>query len=91
MPWVPFVDDKLKKEIDKLGDSEDSGKITFPESSFLSSCLRIGLTLNDLKKLTYVEVMKTMISYLDLKKDDKKKKSNVREATQADIDRFLGG
>lgn len=57
----------------------------------MSSCLRIGLTLNDLKKLTYVEVMKTMISYLDLKKDDKKKKSNVREATQADIDRFLGG
>ena len=57
----------------------------------MSSCLRIGLTLNDLKKLTYVEVMKTMISYLDFKKDEKKKKSNVREATQADIDRFLGG
>ena len=91
MPWVPFVDDKLKKEIDKLGDSEDSGKTTFPESSFLSSCLRIGLTLNDLKKLTYVEVMKTMISYLDFKKDEKNKKSNVIEATQADIDRFLGG
>lgn len=32
-----------------------------------------------------------MISYLDLKKDDKKKKSNVREATQEDIDKFLGG
>lgn len=32
-----------------------------------------------------------MISYLDLKKVDKKEKSNVREATQADIDRFLGG
>ena len=66
-------------------------KLHFPNLLFLSSCLRIGLTLNDLKKLTYVEVMKTMISYLDLKKDDKKKKSNVREATQADIDKFLGG
>ena len=32
-----------------------------------------------------------MISYLVLNMDDKKKKSNVREATQADIDKFLGG
>ena len=39
----------------------------------------------------YLLEKKTLKAYLDLKKDDKKKKSNVREATQADIDRFLGG
>ena len=55
----------------------------FPEFSFVATCLRIGLTINDLKQMTYVEIMKILITLMPQKEEKTKK------ATQADIDRFL--
>lgn len=63
------------------GDSEEP---LFPEHHFLLACLRLGLTMQDLRFLTYVDVMKIFLS-IETKKNDTK----VRKASQADIDRLL--
>lgn len=82
MPWIAFVDEELSKELDKIkGDSKI--KEVFPEHEFLGSCLRIGLTISDLKELTYVDVMKIFITFIG-------SKTTQKEATQRDIDKLLG-
>lgn len=63
------------------GDSEEP---LFPEHHFLLACLRLGLTMQDLRFLTYVDVMKIFLSI-----ETKKKDAGVRKASQADIDRLL--
>ncbi len=63
------------------GDSEEP---LFPEHHFLLACLRLGLTVQDLKFLTYVDIMKIFLSI-----ETKEKDKGVRKATQADIDRLL--
>ena len=63
------------------GDSEEP---LFPEHHFLLACLRLGLTMQDLRFLTYVDVMKIFLSI-----ESKKKDTEVRKASQADIDRLL--
>lgn len=67
--------------------SGSSKEPLFPEHQFILACLRIGLTIQDLKILNYVDVMKIFLS-IDYGK--KQEKSNVRNATQKDIDRLLG-
>lgn len=62
----------------------DSEEVLFPEHHFLLACLRLGLTVQDLKFLTYVDVMKIFLSI-----ETKKENTKVRKATQADIDRLL--
>ena len=52
------------------------------EHSFIASCLKIGLKIEDLKQLTYKDVAKIMLCYIDGKKENK--------ATQKDIDKLLG-
>ena len=64
------------------GDSEEP---LFPEHHFLLVCLKVGLTIQDLKFLTYVDVMKIFLSI-----DTKKEITGPRKATQSDIDRLLG-
>ena len=63
------------------GDSEEP---LFPEHHFLLACLRLGLTIQDLRFLTYVDVMKIFLSI-----ETKKKDTGARKATQSDIDRLL--
>lgn len=63
------------------GDSEEP---LFPEHHFLLACLRLGLTIQDLRFLTYVDVMKIFLSI-----ETKKKDTGTRKASQADIDRLL--
>ena len=63
------------------GDSEEP---LFPEHHFLLACLRLGLTMQDLRFLTYVDIMKIFLSI-----ETKKKDVGARKATQADIDRLL--
>ena len=62
----------------------DSEEVLFPEHHFLLASLRLGLTIQDLKILTYVDVMKIFLSI-----ETKKENTKVRKATQADIDRLL--
>ena len=55
----------------------------FPEFCFIATCLRAGLTINDLKLLTYVDIMKILITFIP------RQKNNTKKATQADIDKLL--
>lgn len=57
----------------------------FPEHYFLLACFRLGLTIQDLRFLTYVDVMKIFLS-IETKKAES---SDARKATQVDIDRLL--
>lgn len=66
------------------GDNEET---LFPEHSFLLACFRLGLTIQDLKFLTYVDVIKIFLSIDRSKKTEKKEE--IRQATQTDIDRLL--
>lgn len=77
-----FVDEELIKELDKINSSGDNEDV-FPEHSFVASALRIGLSINDLKELTYVDVMKILISYIDRKNGEKK-------PTQSQIEMLTG-
>lgn len=60
-------------------------KPIFPEHEFIASCLRIGLSISDLKQMTYVDVMKILLAYIDYGRDNK-----VKNATQQDIDKLFG-
>lgn len=77
-----FIDVDVIKELKKM--PGDTTEVLFPEHFFILACLRVGLTLEDLKFLTYLDVMKIFLS-IEAKKED----SKVRKATQADIDKFL--
>ena len=55
----------------------------FPEHSFIASCLSAGLSIQDLKLLTYVDVLKILVSLIP----GSKEKGEM--ATQSDIDNFL--
>lgn len=69
MRSINFVDEEVIKEFEKIPNS--TNRDPFPEHSFVASSLKIGLNINDLKKLTYPDVMKIFISYID-KEEEKK-------------------
>lgn len=83
MPSTTFVDEQVVDELSKInGDSEKS---IFPEHDFYLACIRLGLRLEDLKYLSYVDILKIFICLNKQKPKNKKE----RKATQADIDRLL--
>lgn len=57
----------------------------FPEHEFLVTCLRIGLKIEDLKVLTYVDVLKILISFFDNDKEE----DGIKMATQEDIQNLV--
>lgn len=57
----------------------------FPEYHFIGTCLQVGLTITDLEKMTYVEVMKILLTLTE------KKTSKYKKATQSDWDKLAGG
>ena len=79
-----FVDEDVINEYEKLPDSSN-GDDTFPEHTFIAYCLRVGLSLNDLKMLSYVDVMKIILSFIDKSENQK---TNYKMATQADWDKL---
>lgn len=84
MPSTAFVDEKVFKELEKIN---GKGKRSiFPEHEFLAACLRIGLKIEDLKILTYVDVLKIFISFFD---NDKEEEKGTRMATQEDIQNLV--
>lgn len=82
MPSTAFVSEEVSKELEN--ESGDDTKVLFPEHHFLSACLSIGLTIQDLKILNYVDVMKIFISLTN------KETKQEKKATQRDIDMLLG-
>lgn len=75
------MDKELIEELEKRK-SRDS-EVLFEEHSFIASALKIGLTIQDLKELEFVDVAKIMLCYLDTQRETKR-------ATQADWDKLAG-
>ena len=81
------MDKKAFDELKKINGSSNEESL-FPEHEFIVTCLRIGLKIEDLKQLTYVDVLKILISFIG--KDNKKEEKNgVREATPEDIRKLV--
>ncbi len=84
MPWIAFVDNELYEKIQNINTDNEELVEEYPEQEFIASCLRVGLTIDDLKEITYIEAMKILYSTIE-----KKKNKKVRKATQADWDRLM--
>lgn len=84
MPWIAFVDNELYEKIQNINTNNEELVEEYPEQEFIASCLRVGLTIDDLKEITYIEAMKILYSTIE-----KKKNKKVRKATQADWDRLM--
>lgn len=86
------MDRKVFDELEKInGNKKDEEQESlFPEHEFLSTCLRMGLRIEDLKILTYVDVLKILISFIgnDSRKE-RKTQNGVRQATQEDIQKLV--
>lgn len=80
---IAFVDQKLITEFNKINSKEKTTSSIYPAHSFEASCLKVGLSLQDLKERTYVSIMKVLFSFLD------KNEEKIKEATQKDIDKFM--
>ena len=81
-----FTDTEVSKQLEKIS-SNNTEISKFPEHDFLISCLQLKLTINDLKILTYIDVMKMIILTLNTINENTDKQS--RKATQSDIDKLL--
>lgn len=77
-----FIDEKVSIELEKINSSGDDTEVLFPEYFFISACLKTGLTMQDLEKITYIDVMKIFLAC------NKKKTDKPRKATQSDWDRL---
>lgn len=87
MPSITFVDEEAIKELKKIVKSEEEINLKFPEHDFFATALKIGLTIEDLKELTYVDILKIFISFLQ--KDKDKTTNGVRKATQEEINQLV--
>lgn len=87
MPLIAFVNEEVLIELDKI--NTDNNKTSkFPEHDFILSALKIGLTIQDLKQLTYVDVAKMILCTFNID-SVKENYQSIRNANQSDIDRLL--
>ena len=86
MPFLHFVSEELVEEFEKNPRTNNKEQI-FPEHDFLLSALNIGFRIEDLKHLTFVDVVKVFLCYVSNQK--RTEEENEREATQQDIDSFF--
>lgn len=89
MPLHHFVDDELIKETKKIPKGKESENEALEEHSFIATCLKIGLKIEDLKHLEYKDVAKIMLCFIDETNIDNTNKT--RRATQSDWDALAGG
>lgn len=73
-------------KLPKKNNNNESVSGALEEYSFIANCLKMGLTLQDLKELEYKDVMKIMLCYTD----DPNDKNKTRKATQNDWDKLAG-
>lgn len=90
MPSTAFVDSRVQNELEKINKknktSNNNEESIFPEHDFLATCLKIGLTIADLRILTYVDVLKIFISFAEENEGkENTEKTGTREATPEDI------
>lgn len=79
-----FLDAELSEQLEKIQNNSNEEKAIFPEHNFLYMCIKTGLNINDLKMLSYVDVLKIIVSSLDFGKATSK--TQYIEATQKDWD-----
>ncbi len=86
MPLTAFVDKKVSDQLERKfpQDSNDKESV-FPEHNFLAMCLKIGLTIEDLKFLTYIDAIKILLSFCNEEITDE----DEREATQEEINNLV--
>lgn len=87
MPSTTFVDEEVIKELKKIVKNEEETELKFPEHDFFATTLKIGLTIEDLRTLTYVDILKIFISFLQ--KDKDKTINETRKATQEEINQLV--
>lgn len=80
-----FLDEETAKELEKIPNDNNKQSI-FPEHEFLRMCLDCGLSTEDLKNLTYIDVVKVLLSAYIGRKEEKTIK--FKEATQEDWDKL---
>lgn len=80
---IAFVDPKLIEAFSELDDDKETVESVFPAHAFEASCLKAGFSTKDLEERTYVSIMKVLFSFID------KRKKEIRNATQKDIDKFM--
>ena len=68
---------ELNEKLSKI--KSDSLISAFPEHEFLGTCIKAGLSVNDLKQLTYIDVIKMLYTQIETK---------TKKATQSDWDRL---
>lgn len=87
MPSTTFVDEEVIKELKKIVKNEEETELKFPEHDFFATTLKIGLTIEDLRTLTYIDILKIFISFLQ--KDKEKSTNGVRKATKEEINQLV--
>lgn len=82
------MDEKVFEKLEEINkDNKNQKESLFPEHEFIVSCLRMGLKIDDLKILTYVDVLKIFISFCD--KDENTEQNGTRDATQEEIQNLV--
>ena len=87
-----FFDNEALEELEKTEKKEttyegkNEEKEVFPEHEFIVSCMNFGLNIEALKELTYIDIVKMMIT--TRKREKENKKTKYRMATQEDWDRL---
>lgn len=82
MPWIAFVDEQVADALEEINnENSETSESIFPEHEFLNTCLKLGLRIEDLKHLTYVDILKMFIVTIK-----EQKQENEEEATQEQID-----
>lgn len=82
-----FVDENVIKYLEKHKSESSNEDDPFEEHQFISNCLNMGLTIQDLKELTFNDVMKIMICKIR----ENRKEAVIPKATQSDWDALAGG
>ncbi len=78
------MDQDVSREFDKLKEPETEQEEIFPEHEFVASCLRVGISISDLEKLTYMDCIKILLTFIGQNQE------TTKTATQEDIDKLLG-
>lgn len=79
------MDKQVFEEFEKYKTTNNEESL-YPEHEFIISCLRIGLKLEDLKLLTFVDIIKLFMSYIG---KPEKQEEGTRMATQEEIQKMV--
>lgn len=82
-----FINIEVRKEIEKRQGNvnKEEKKEKFSEHAFISLCLKMNISISELKLITYVDFLKILISFLP----EKTEKNGVRMATQEEIAKIV--